>query len=289
LVTGTENGVCKSIETVIVILHYENDELTNKCIKSIYQNTKYNTYAVLVVDNYSPKPFQLKPNYVRSNTIVIRNNSRDSVSGMNAGYYHALYNINIKPKYVVNLDNDVTVLGNWLPPLIKEMEDNTNTGICGPRQWDEKQETYRCVGMDLMGVVRVNHPTERTNVVWMWGSAVMYRAEMMRMIGLHDTRYKVLCSDSDYCIHALDRGWRVVFVPESNVIHPGSSSYSDNYGDVSGEDRKQLVHKWYGMKFGNLMKSFPLDLQKKIVIESSFKEKPLKNMVFSKYEKSTCN
>lgn len=256
------------IETAIVILHYNNEELTKECIHKIIENTQDGDYHIVVVDNNSNKYFYYFD--VRSRVTVIRNNNNDSTSGMNFGFYYCLHGSRYSFKYIVNVDNDVFVLPNWLPPLINKMDLNESIGIVGGKQWDKTQEYFRSVGMDMMGIIYKNHPTEDLDVIWIQGSFVMFRASMMKLIGLHDTRYKNICSDCDYCIHAIDRGYRVVFVANSNVIHLGSASYNQSYpgGD---EDRKAFIQKWFGLKFSQLSRKFPLSLQEKKSAYSEFK------------------
>jgi GT2 family glycosyltransferase len=175
-------------------------------------------------------------------------------------------------KYIVNFDNDIICLDNWLPPLIECFESDERIGIVGGKQWNQDKTFFCSVGLDLLGYLYKNIPKseEWSDVLWLQGSFHMYRTEMMKRIGLHDTRFKIICSDSDYCIHANDRGWRVVFVPQSNVIHIGNASYGKKPVETSSEDINELIQKWYGIKFASLMKSFPMSIQEKRYIDSSF-------------------
>lgn len=187
---------------------------------------------------------------------------------MNFGFLHALLG---NYDYIVNLDNDVLVHPNWLEPLIKEMEDNPRTGICAGKQWNKEGTHYYSVGSDLVGCIYANWPTERTEVDWLQGSFHMYRVEMMMMIGLHDTRYQDYCSDSDYCIHALDRGWDVVFVPESNITHFGGTSYRE-YPVERADDLGALKAKWFGTKFNSLANVLPINSQERLYGQVVYKE-----------------
>jgi len=256
-------------ETAIVILHYINEDLTRKCIDSIRKNTTKGTYHIYVVDNNSPVPLSLLQ---EDDISVIRNNSRRSTSGMNFGFYHALYNSGMNHKYIVNLDNDTEVHENWLPPLVKEMEKHPQTGICGGKQWKPGMKNFYSVGTDLTGFIYNNYPLERMDVTWIQGSFVMFRAEMMRIIGLHDTRFLDYCSDSDYCIHALDRGWDVIFVPESNITHFGGTSYREHPTGEGNEDLPQLISKWFGLKFNSLANVLPINGEKNIFGKVTYKE-----------------
>ena len=259
------------MKTVIVVLHYENEQLTNQCIDSIVDNTDDKTYHILVVDNFSPIPYD---NKYGDKITVIRNSTRESVSGMNFGFYHALYVMNAD--FVVNFDSDIICLPNWLPPLIDVMERNPKCGIVSGKQWNKEMTKYGSVGADLMGVTHRNMPDEECNTLWIQGSFHMYRAEMMYRIGLHDDRYHTICSDSDYCIHAVDRGWNVIFTPASEVIHIGNASYSDGtdevYHDHNGEDKIAFTQKWLGIKFCRIFdENFKFDLMDETDIEITYK------------------
>lgn len=255
-------------DTAIIILHYIKEDLTRDCIKSIKENTLSGSYHIYVVDNNSPIPLSMLQEDCLT---VIRNDYRYSTSGMNRGFYYALYESGLKHKYIVNMDNDVIVHDNWLQPLVKEMEDNPTTGICGGKQWDKNGTNYYSVGSDLVGCIYNSWPTERTGVHWLQGSFTMYRADMMKRIGLQDTRYQDYCSDSDYCIHALDRGWDVVFVPESNVTHLGGTSYREFPVDRA-DDLGALKAKWFGTKFASLANVLPINSQDSIYGTTTFKE-----------------
>ena len=231
------------IDTAIVVLHYENEDLTNQCVDSIRAMTELGRYHIVIVDNASPTVY--KRDLIESQISVIRNDNNGSVSGMNFGFYHPLYKLPFHIEYVVNFDNDIICMENWLPPLIDCMESNKDIGIVGGKQWTKDEEYFRSVGWDLIGgKLYGNYPHERMSCVWIQGSFVMIRAEMMKMIGMHDERFHTICSDSDYCIHAIDRGWIVAFEPESNVIHIGGASYGgvtesgDNY-------RSELIKKLF--------------------------------------------
>ena len=251
-----------------MILHYIKEDLTKACIQSIKDNTPYATYHIYVVDNNSPEPLKLEPDpYIT----VIRNDNRYSTSGMNYGFYHALYLSSHNHRYIVNLDNDILCHPGWLEPLVAEMQAHPQTGICGGKQWNKDKTDYFCVGSDLSGWIHKSWPTERTEVTWIQGSFTMYRADMMRMIGLQDTRFQDICSDSDYCIHALDRGWDVVFVPESNVTHLGGQSYKDYPTDHS-QDFGQLIAKWFGTKFNSLANVLPINSQERLYGQVTYKE-----------------
>jgi len=251
-----------------VILHYIKDDLTKACVQSIRDNTQAGSYHIYVVDNNSPTPTTIQSD---SDLTVIRNTSRYSTSGMNFGFHHALYISGRDHDYIVNLDNDTLVHKDWLEPLVREMEEHPLTGICGGKQWNKEGTEYHSVGADMSGYIYTNSPTERTEVNWLQGSFHMYRAKMMRMIGLQDTRYQDYCSDSDYCIHAIDRGWDVVFVPDSSITHFGGTSYRE-YPVDRADDFGAFKAKWFGTKFNSLANVLPINSQERLYGQVTYKE-----------------
>ena len=240
--------------------------MTRQCVESIRKYTE--DYHIYVVDNASPTPLAW-PN--EPDMTIIYNTCRYSTSGMNFGFYHALYESGRNHEYIVNMDNDVICQAGWLTPLVKEMENHPETGICGGKQWNKEGTEFYSVGSDLTGYIYRSQPTKRTEVYWLQGSFHMYRASMMRMIGLHDTRFQDYCSDSDYCIHALDRGWDVVFVPDSNVTHLGGTSYREFPTDRV-DDLGALKAKWFGTKFNSLANVLPVNQQEGIYGQVVYKE-----------------
>lgn len=261
-----------SPETVIVVLHHNNREMTEKCLDSIIKTTPQGKYHIVVVDNASTIPFVDGPQFVNSS--VIRREENLIVAAMNTGFLEAL---TFNPEFVMNFDNDIVCLEGWYEPLVKEMRENPKTGICGGKQWDEHQTMFRCVGYDLVGgQLAKDGPLERRDVMWLTGSAVMMRADMMRLIGVHDTRYKTLCSDSDYCLFAHTRGWDVVFVPESNVIHLQNASINGtrDEGMVVNKDWTHdndiLLKKAVGAEYYNLIKDFPIDSRSNQYVVANF-------------------
>lgn len=81
---------------------------------------------------------------------------------------------------------------------------------------------------------------------------------MIRDIGLLDKRYRNHCSDSSYCLYAKTRGWEVVIVPTSIVVHHLSITTTANKVMVD-DDQRKFLEVLAGLEYQKLMSAMPLD------------------------------
>lgn len=127
---ASENTWNKRVEKVIEIIEYitpsvsivllcwNNWEITKKCIESVIQNTNYNYFELIIVNNNSTDETkeELKQ-YEKYNFIKVINNCKNYgfAKGMNIGAIHCNYEL------IVLLNNDTIVSKNWLYPLVKPL------------------------------------------------------------------------------------------------------------------------------------------------------------------------
>ena len=57
------------------------------------------------------------------------------------------------------------------------------------------------------------------SVDWILGAAMVVRRSAFPSKGLFDTRYKLYFEDVDLCYFAKKEGWRVLYCPQSKMIH----------------------------------------------------------------------
>lgn len=71
-------------------------------------------------------------------------------------------------------------------------------------------------GMDLNEQPLPDHPAE---VEAISGSFMLLRRSAIDDVGLMDERYFLHCEDLDYCKRFLEKGWKILFVPDVEVVH----------------------------------------------------------------------
>ncbi len=114
----------------IIVISYNNPDITRNCLESIYKYSRYPNFEVIVVDNASTEDTL---NYLHSieqhfpHLHIIYNRE-------NAGFAKA-NNQGIKlahGDYIIFLNNDTIVTNNWIASLVTHMESDSQIGLLGP-------------------------------------------------------------------------------------------------------------------------------------------------------------
>ncbi len=236
----------------IVISMYNKNDLTHKCIDSIFANAGIKC-DIVVVDDGSAIPY--KDDRV---SIIRFEEPHGNTHSMNAGILF----FDNKYDYIVNLDNDIVLKPNAIKYLTDVMEANPNIALASSvRYTDIKGKTWLLgQGIDLHGrAAVVEEDYEDTySCHWICGCSVMLRTSVIRQIGIFDKRFKNYCQDAEWCLRATANDYHVAMVCKSRVIHEGSGTITD-INTRLGDDRKTLLKiiSCHGMN--TILKELPID------------------------------
>ena len=123
----------------LVIVTHNNADLTQQCIESLYRNTSYPSFEVIIVDNASTDSTRVFLSYAAAaypNLRVILNGGNEG-SGMRAARMGASPAPAIvalaagNSDFVVFLSNDVATPPGWLGRLLRHLDDPA-VGLVGP-------------------------------------------------------------------------------------------------------------------------------------------------------------
>jgi len=148
------------------------------------------------------------------------------------------------PEYVLLLNADTLVKEHSLDSLVEFMDSHPKAGIAGSQLLYTNEvigpSPFRfegiASGLDQglrLGIVSkllssriptLPTPTAACSVDWVAGTSMILRRTMLEQIGLLDEGLYTYFDDPDICLRALRAGWETWYVPESRVIHHGSSS-----------------------------------------------------------------
>ncbi len=114
----------------VVVVTYNNLELTKACLNSLDEQTGYSNFEIIVVDNASSDG---SPDYLRewaskggNRRLILNEDNRGFAAGNNQGLAVA------DGDYLVLLNNDTYVTPGWLRTLYRHLERDPTLGIIGP-------------------------------------------------------------------------------------------------------------------------------------------------------------
>jgi GT2 family glycosyltransferase/glycosyltransferase involved in cell wall biosynthesis/cyclopropane fatty-acyl-phospholipid synthase-like methyltransferase len=237
----------------IVIVTYNNRELTRLCVESILADP-YPACEIIIVDNNSSDgtPDDLRAFEARHANIkvILNSENRGFAAANNQGLAAARGDV------LVLLNNDVVVPRAWLRGLLRCLDDPA-VGLAGPVTNSAGNEARIPVGYtdlaDMNDFAR-DHMHAHRGVTFDIAVLAMFclamRRDAFEQIGLLDEGYAVgMFEDDDYANRARAAGYRVVCTEESFVHHFGQASFkklieSGEYQAVWDRNQAYFESKW---------------------------------------------
>ena len=242
------------MDVSIVLVSYNTKELTEKCIKSVYEKTADVNFDIWVVDNNSHDGSAEMVEKEFPEVNLIKNSEN-----LGFGRANNLAISNIQSKYVFLLNTDTILLNNAVKILYDFMEkpENANVGACGGQLYNSNM-TFQCsigefntldklykksLGINFTAIKyrfknlfkeRVlkkdkHHFTASCAADYIIGADLMLRKSALDKAGVFDERFFMFCEEAELCFRLKKDGYRSIFVPESKILHyGGSSSYDQN-------------------------------------------------------------
>lgn len=220
----------------VVVLTWNDVELSRKSIKSVYENC-YKNFKVILVDNGSREPCGkiLKEEFPSLDLVELSAN-RGFSGGANAGLSKAL---EYDCEYVFFLNNDTYVHNVALDELQNAMELHQDSGLASALL---KYPGSKYVGFyqaitdrDCAMHYFQNFKEEMDNREWPTietefapACAIMLRSEALQQVGLFDESLGTCWEDYDFCIRLQDAGWKLLTVGSAIVEHETSSTTGRN-------------------------------------------------------------
>lgn len=217
----------------IIIVNYNGKDLIASCLKALERQI-FKNFEIILVDNgssddsmYEIQKFLRKSLITPIVKLVPLNINRGFTGGNTEGIKYA------KGEYIALLNNDTEPDDRWLEELVKAMDANPNVGICA-----SKMIVYGTDIIDTTGHIfshflkafkrgegeKCSLYNEQDFVFGACGGAVLYRAEMLDIIGFYDEDFFLIHEDVDMDFRAQLHGWKVLYVPTAIVHHKVRSS-----------------------------------------------------------------
>jgi GT2 family glycosyltransferase len=207
----------------VVIVSYNSREDLGECIPSLVSQDYYD-FEVIIVDNNSVDE---TVGFVENNYPSIRVIKNSENCGCAKGY-----NIGInasKGKYVVLLNPDTVVEKDWLPELVKVMEEDEGIAACQSRVLlYNKPDTINTEGnnVNYLGFTWCrNYGKKNTDdggiqaTLGLSVCSAILRRNVLEEVGLFDEDFFMYLDDTDLGLRMQLLGYKVVCNPKSIVFH----------------------------------------------------------------------
>jgi len=215
---------CDTPLVSIVIPVYNQWETTRACLISIQENTTAIPYEVIIADDGSQDDTRRLAELAPGVHHLINKENLGFLRNCNQAAQQA------NGKYLLLLNNDTQVQPDWLPPLVNLAEQDERVGIAGPMLLypdGRLQEAGGIIWRDGSGwnYGRLDFP-ERPEYNYLKeadyisGACILIRKSRWNEIGGFDERFApAYYEDTDLAFEARRRGYKVLYQPQSRVVH----------------------------------------------------------------------
>lgn len=222
----------------VVIPNWNGAEYLKKCLESLHEQSI--KHITVVVDNGSTdNSVSLVSNNFKDTILLKNSKNLGFAGGVNTGIKFALEN---NATSIALLNNDAVADKNWLKNLFVTAKNNPTSGIISCKLLQSDKKHIDSTG-DFYSVNGIPFPRGRNQidkgqfdkdntVFGASGGASLYRAKMLREIGLFDERFFAYYEDVDISFRAQLAGWKVVYEPEAVAYHHIGST-SSKMGDFT--------------------------------------------------------
>jgi GT2 family glycosyltransferase len=249
----------------IVVLVWDNLDVTRACVASIYENT-LRPFELILVDNGSQAPAaQWLDSLVEQhdNIRLLRNEENQGYAyGCNQGLAVA------RGDFVVLLNNDVVVPPCWLTDQISLFSGSEKIGLVGPRT-NESAGPQRVppeeVGYSSIEGLRtfsqkwqVLKDLDFSYTDPLTGLCMVLKREVIQRVGGLDTSFWIgNYEDNDFCIRVARAGYQIAIAHDVFVHHEGSATFKAqkiDYEHLVARNWQFFCSKWgferpHGMGF----------------------------------------
>lgn len=215
----------RPLRTSIVLLCYNEIELTFQCLRSLLREVALDHTEIIVVDNASSDETKRVLSYFGA---AIRTIHLDANVGCVGGYNEGARAA--RGEYLVFLNNDTVVLPGWLESLVETADKDPQAGAVGSMfiypDWT-LQEAGGIIWRsgEAFPYGRGKSPEDpRFNfsreVDYCASASLLIRRDLFERLGGFDARYAPISyEDADICCGVRSLGYKVIYQPGSRILH----------------------------------------------------------------------
>lgn len=252
--------------SIIIVTHNGMDKATIPCLESVFRETDYDDFEVIVVDNNSSDGTQifLKDFACREPRlkVVLNTINRGFSGGNNDALQIARGDI------ITLLNNDTRVTRGWLTRIVETLTDDMSIGMVGPvtNAAGNEQNIFisATAAEDILseGVLFSQMGTgDGFLTEKLCFFCVAFRRNILEAVGMLDEAFGLgFYEDDDYCIRVKNAGYSLKCMEDVFVYHQGGASFNSFPGRTKEllKHNKRLLESKHGITY---FQAHPRDLQ----------------------------
>lgn len=230
------------MDVSVIIVNWNTKDILRDCLKSVYEQTKGNSFEVIVIDNASTDGSvkMIKSNF--SQVFIIENTeNRGFAAANNQGMKIS------KGRYVLLLNSDTIVLDRAIAKSVAFADANPEAAVVGCRVLNTNR-TLQSTCFMFPSILNMLLSTTylyklfprskffgRERMTWwkgdgmrevdvMTGCFMLVRREAIEQVGMMDEQFFMYAEETDWCYQFKEAGWKVMFTPCAEIIHLGGQS-----------------------------------------------------------------
>ncbi len=227
------------MDVSVIMINYNTFDLTKDALNSIFEYTKDLTYEIILVDNASPDGSGEKLSELYKDRIVYLQ------SGGNLGTSKA-FNLGLKKssgKYILWLNTDILLMGNFMKTLFDYMERDKRCGIAGGNLFNGAGEPTLSYDKQLLTGKVAMHNVNNFVVLWrtlfkkrisnhfnytgrpmrvggIIGADFMVRRDCFDRVGNFNENIFMYGEETDFTYRVTNlTDYTVMSVPEAKMVH----------------------------------------------------------------------
>lgn len=229
-----------SIDVSVIIVNYNTCDLLRECLNSVVRAST--PKEIIVIDNASTDGSVQMVKTEFPDVLLIMNDKNERFAKPNNMAMKIA-----KGRYYFLLNSDATILPNTLDVLLNYMETHSEVGVCAPQLiYPDGSIQPSCRGFitlwthfcDMLVLDRIfpnskifaksemtyfDHRSIK-EVDHIMAAAILIRREAIMDAGMFDEKLSINYNDLDLSYRIRQKGWKIVFFPETQVIHHHSKT-----------------------------------------------------------------
>jgi GT2 family glycosyltransferase len=235
------------VDLLIVILSWNVRDLLRQCLESVASGCPLSanhpplTTEIIVVDNASSDgSVEMVRAEFPAVRLIANQTNRGYTGGNNDGIAAAT------GRYVMILNPDTRVLNDALAAMVAYADAHPDVGVVGPQLLNPDgsvQSSRRRFPTLMTGLFEstwlqplaprdvlrryyvLDQPDDAIQEVdWLFGACFLVRRTVIQQVGALDEDFFMYSEEMDWCYRIRQAGWKVVYLPEAQVIHYGGKS-----------------------------------------------------------------